>query len=275
MFNFDAAKAMSNVAAPSAPSSSTLDTYTPQSTPFSGPMTDFTRFPLKPNKVPPPAQNVQGTKFNVRATEFRPNPAASTFTPGNTSPALPVPATVSGPATAARPPAPKTPTAASFWGNKKPISPSQRPSIKNHFNSLERIKTEAAANAGKDPAARGGFPPAYRTPPTWETAPANEDKTYKDMFKGVANAGPRTSTQGQHLPHQHHASYHMRPHTPIIPPNMPATVPAHLSAAPHHPGVGPFEDHHSRMQQMPPAGGIYQSPRLQHDMKLPLDLLTL
>ncbi|KAI5294879.1 hypothetical protein KEM56_005754, partial [Ascosphaera pollenicola] len=149
----------------------------------------------------PPSQITQGPKFNVRAMEFKPNPAANTFTPGNTSPALPMPAMTQAPAV--RPPAPR-PNPASFWGNKKPMIPAQRPSIKDYFNSLNRIKVEAAANTSKDPAARGGFPPAYRTPPTWETAPNNEDKTYKDMFKGTAVANPRASTQAHPPPHQRH-----------------------------------------------------------------------
>ncbi|KAI5294269.1 hypothetical protein KEM52_004351, partial [Ascosphaera acerosa] len=359
----------------------------PISPPAAGPMADLyysSRFattkppsqPAAPTPVAPTtpaAPNVP--RFNVRATEFRPNPAATTFMPGGTSPALPPPpavstapvaptpadavatpaatapaaptastagsATTSAAATAAAPvaaaaptaalaaarPAPSQPVpgpapatapvtplqpavaAAMFWSDRKPMLPSERPSIRDHFNTLRQIKADAAATASKDTgaaaalAARGGYPPAYRTPPTWETAPGNENKTYKELFRSpnggrghMHSQAPSLGTQPQmplipHIqgqqphqqsqtpvapnvyPQQHHLPYQMRPHTPVLPPNMPGNptmppVPSHpqFGTAPHqHLGGGmpPYEDHQSRMQQTPLPTGIYQSPRMQ------------
>ncbi|KAI5309827.1 hypothetical protein KEM55_002319, partial [Ascosphaera atra] len=229
---------------------------------------DNPHFPKAPmaHAPVPPAQNT--SKYNVRAMEFRPNPNASAFTPGGAPPPAPVP--IPSPAV---PPVrvPATPTPASFWGNKKPMSPSQRPSIKDHFDTLKRLREQNANEASKAANMDGAaparvfttYPPSYRTLPTWDTAQANENKTYKDMFKNALPQGqPRASPNGP-VSHQPHMQYPLQQGTPMLPHAMAPHVTPHLHPQPYHPGPPmPFDDH-TRMMQSPSTSAPYQSPRLQ------------
>ncbi|EFQ96688.1 PAB1-binding protein 1 [Nannizzia gypsea CBS 118893] len=205
-----------------------------------------------------PTSSSASTKFNVRAMEFKPNPAASTFTPasaaGSSSAATPVntrPQSV---------PRATSPTA--FFGSKKPLPASERPLIVNGFNPVKRMKKEATDAGSKDYAFNGGIPPAYRTAPTWDVSAINEKKTYADMFKPpvvAASASPQSRALNAQIPHQQQLPYHIQHAGHNMPPqNAP---PTHL-IPPQQPPMH-YDDHH-RMQMSASSSQVFPSPRLQH-----------
>ncbi|EOD47508.1 putative pab1 binding protein [Neofusicoccum parvum UCRNP2] len=110
------------------------------------------------------------TRFNVKAIEFRPNPAANTFTPGGNS------SNASSPRKESVPPRPeprRVPTS-SFFGAQKPALPSEKASLSDLFNPIKRMKKDVQAeNKAKEYSANGGIPQAYRTPPTWDVPEQN------------------------------------------------------------------------------------------------------
>ncbi|KAJ9358333.1 hypothetical protein DTO027B9_2524 [Paecilomyces variotii] len=212
-----------------------------------------------PGKVQTPTSAVS-TKFNVRAMEFKPNPAASTFTPGSN---------VSSPQVGLRGRSISRATSPSvFFGAKKPLPAAERPSISDNFNPIKRMKKENADQADKDHYAfNGGIPPAYKTPPTWDVAPGNEEKTYADMFKSPV-ALPSISPQGRassnpQLPHQHQLPFHLQGNHAMPPTSGPPHGPHHLHPQHHASGPPHFDDHH-RMQMSASTSQMFPSPRLQH-----------
>lgn len=223
--------------------------------PPTGPMNDQSGVssPHKPAIQSP--SSATSTKFNVRAVEFKPNPAASTFTPS----AFPSPA--SNPRTRS---ISRTTSPSVFFGNKKPLSAAERPSIKENFNPIKRMKKEATEQSSKDYAFNGGIPPAYRTLPTWDVNPINEEKTYKDLFKVPATPGimphARPASNPQ-MPQQPPLPY-SQPGNHPLPPNVGPHLPHHLHPQ-HHPASGPphYDDH--RMQMSASSSQAFPSPRLQ------------
>ncbi|EEQ88081.2 PAB1 binding protein [Blastomyces dermatitidis ER-3] len=212
-----------------------------------------------PHKSVQSPTSATSTKFNVRAHEFKPNPAAHTFTPGGTS------AMTSGPANARPQSISRAASPSAFFGAKKPLPPSERPSINDHFNPVKRMKKEATEQSTtKDYAFNGGIPQAYRTPPTWEVAPINAEKTYADMFKTptpVPSASPQRAASNPQLPHQHQLPFHLQHSGP--PTTGPPQAHPHPHAQSHHPSGPPlFEDHH-RMHMSASTSQVYPSPRLQ------------
>ncbi|EGD99172.1 PAB1 binding protein [Trichophyton tonsurans CBS 112818] len=205
-----------------------------------------------------PTSSSASTKFNVRAMEFKPNPAASTFTPasaaGGSSAATPVntrPQSV-----------PRATSPAAFFGSKKPRPASERPLIVNGFNPVKRMKKEATDAGSKDYAFNGGIPPAYRTAPTWDVSAINEKKTYADMFKPpvvAASASPQSRALNAQMPHQQQLPYHLQHATHTMPPQ--AAPPTHL-IPPQQPPMH-YDDHH-RMQMSASSSQVFPSPRLQH-----------
>lgn len=213
-----------------------------------------------PNKVHTPT-SAASTKFNVRALEFKPNPAASTFTPGassNSSPFVPG-RTVS-----------RATSPSAFFGGKKPRPLAERPSLKDQFNPIKRMKKESTDQADKDYAFNGGIPPAYRTLPTWDVAAGNEEKTHDQMFKPPVIPPQNRSASNPQAPQQPQMPFQFPQSTPGMPP---ASGPPH---GPHlHPqqphGSGPphFDDPH-RMQMSASTSQIYPSPRLQPGYPSPM-----
>ncbi|EGD86649.2 uncharacterized protein TERG_02906 [Trichophyton rubrum CBS 118892] len=217
-----------------------------------------------PSNAPPkaathtPTSSSASTKLNVRAMEFKPNPAASTFTPasaaGGSSAATPVntrPQSV-----------PRATSPAAFFGSKKPRPASERPLIVNGFNPVKRMKKEATDAGSKDYAFNGGIPPAYRTAPTWDVSAINEKKTYADMFKPpvvAASASPQSRALNAQMPHQPQLPYHLQHATHTMPPQ--AAPPTHL-IPPQQPPMH-YDDHH-RMQMSASSSQVFPSPRLQH-----------
>lgn len=124
------------------------------------------------------------TKFNVRATEFRP-----TFQSSATSVSAASPSPVARTASIAR-----SATPSSFFGQRKPRPAAERLNIMANFNPIERMKKEVQAKLSekssepvRDFAGNGGIPNAYHTQPTWIVSDANQDKTFEELF---IRAGP-------------------------------------------------------------------------------------
>ena len=213
-----------------------------------------------PNKAQTPT-SAASTKFNVRAMEFKPNPAANTFTPGAS--------TISSP----RPPsrgrnASRASSPSAFFGANKPRPITERPSINDQFNPIKRMKQESAEQPEKDYSFNGGIPPAYKTLPTWDVAPGNEEKTYHEMFKppvSMPSFSPQNhSVSNAQAPHQPQMPYQFpQPHAGVPPGAGPPNGPPNFQPQPHH-GPGPhFDDH--RMQMSASASGVFPSPRLQQN----------
>lgn len=217
--------------------------------------------PGAPVRTPTSASSASA-KFNVRAMEFRPNPAANAFRPPGEPSATSSPRSTPHARSASRP---ATPSA--FFGNRKPLPRAERESITAHFDPLKRLK-ELAQQDGKQHADNGGIRHAYTTPPTWNTVGHEDEfKSYKQMFDEVAPASLRASPQHGspgHPPHQHQlpihlqqghgishlaaqqqASFHSQPQAP------------HFTQGPHH-----YDDH--RMHLSASSSSIYPSPRMQN-----------
>lgn len=212
-----------------------------------------------PSKAQTPTSTAS-TKFNVRAMEFKPNPTASTFTPG-ASGISSSPGSIYRGRSVSRATSPSA-----FFGAKKPLPASERPSLNDQFNPIKRMKKESAEQTDKDYTFNGGIPPPYKTPPTWDVAPGNEEKSYADMFKppvAVPSIAQGRSTSNPQPPHQHHLPFHFPQGSQSIPPTSgPPHGPHHLH--PQHHGSAPHFDDHHRMQMSASTSQIFPSPRLQH-----------
>ena len=218
--------------------------------------------PQKRSNTQTPTSAVS-SRFNVKAMEFKPNPAASSFTPvGNLSVASSPRSSVNAQSNS------RAPTPSAFFGAKKPIPPSERPSILDQFNPIKRLKKESEnQETTQSYGSNGGIRPAYKTPPTWPVTKENEDKTYKDMFDDVPFARPSASPQhvsptNPQIPHQHQLPFHLQHGAQGIPQvHAPQQAPHHLQAQQHlHPG-GPhhYDDH--RMHLSSSSSSVYPSPR--------------
>lgn len=159
---------------------------------------------------------------------------------------------------------PSSPSA--FWASKKPVPPSERPSFKENFNSLKRVKHDTENSPTKDMAAKGGIPPPYRTLPTWDCPPVNQDKTYKDLFKGLTS--PPTTQPGRSpmvppMPYHPQMPFPMQPNGTA--PNGITPVPPQFHP-PSHPPAGPMMyDDPTRMSMSSSQSHLYPSPRFQQN----------
>ncbi|KAN0067590.1 hypothetical protein V8E54_014155 [Elaphomyces granulatus] len=214
-----------------------------------------------PNKAQTPTSAV-GPKFNVKAMEFRPNPTAHTFTPGAAG-ASASPQSSSRGRSVSRATSPST-----FFGTKKPLPASERPSLQDQFNPIKRMKKESAEQTDKDYTFNGGIPPAYKTPPIWDAGSGNEEKTYLDMFKppvAIPSISPQSrSSSNPHLPHQPQLPFHLQQgNQSVAATPAPPHGPHHLHPQQHHGSAPPHFDEH-RMQISASTSQIFPSPRLQH-----------
>jgi hypothetical protein len=203
------------------------------------------------------------TKFNAKASEFKPTapvpastPAGTSITPSSPRPIEPA-RSISG---AASP--------SSFFGAKKPKPAADRPTFVDHFNPFPRMKREVEQQkeqTKKDYSNNGGIPPAYNTPPRWDVAEHNQDRTYKDVFdkimaRSVSPAPSARSTSAQQIPYQQQIPYHLQNGTQNIPQvNAPHHAMQHTQSQPHH--HSHYDDTHSRMH-MQGSPQIFPSPRL-------------
>ncbi|KAK5153782.1 hypothetical protein LTR04_006161 [Oleoguttula sp. CCFEE 6159] len=200
------------------------------------------------------------TRFNVKATEFRPNAAAAGFTPSGPSAGISPKLDTSRPAN----------TTSSIFKGKKPAPVVK--SINDAFNSIKYLRKLAEKdNKTKDYEMNGGITPAYRTPPTWEVSAENIDKTYSDMFpKTVVSlplASPARTPSSGLLPHQHQLPLHLQQGVPsqVLTPQQ---TPRHYNTQPYHGPNGPhhFDDHHMRFSSS--SSSVQPSPRYAHPVML-------
>ncbi|KAF9886121.1 hypothetical protein FE257_012056 [Aspergillus nanangensis] len=215
-----------------------------------------------PNKVQTPT-SAASTKFNVKALEFKPNPAANTFTPGASSSSSPF---VRGRSES------RATSPSAFFGNKKPRPVAERPSLKDGFNAIKRMKREGVEHNDKGYNFNGGIPPAYKTPPTWDVPPSNEEKTYQQMFKSptAVPATPQNRSASNPQVPQPQMQFQFPQSNPGMPPASGPPHGPHLHPQQHH-GSGPphFDDPH-RMQISASASQMYPSPRPQPGYPSPM-----
>lgn len=219
------------------------------------------------SNVRTPTSAASSAKFNVKASEFKPNPAANSFKPtGNPS------ATSSPRSTPNVRPTSRAPSPTAFFGNKKPIPTAERPSISENFNPLKRLKEKAQDEGkSKDYSSNGGIAHAFATPPTWKAFKDDEEnKSYKDMFETVSPAPNKASPQqvspvNPPLPHQHQLPLHLQHGAYAVPQlQPPQQTPYPVQHQAHHypNGSHHYDDH--RMHLSASNSSVYPSPRLQN-----------
>ncbi|KAJ5587814.1 SM domain found in ataxin-2 [Penicillium hispanicum] len=228
--------------------------------PPTGPVSEQPRV-TSPVKAQTPA-SAAASKFNVRAMEFKPNPAASTFTPGGASATAASPRSFSRNRSVSR-----ATTPSAFFGNRKPQPIAERPSIDDQFNPIKRMKKEGAEATDKPYSFNGGIPPPYKTLPTWDAPAGNEEKTYDQMFKqpgGVPSVLPqgRSASNNPHLPQQHQVPFQVQQGNTGMPSSTGPPNGPHLHQGPHGPAHSHVDDHH-RMQFSASSPHVFPSPRLQ------------
>jgi hypothetical protein len=254
--------------------------------PPTGPASDQPRI-TSPVKTQNPVS--AASKFNVRAMEFKPNPAASTFTPGGaagasgtsgaaaaTGTAAPSASVAAAAASSASPRSfsrnrsvSRATTPSAFFGSKKPQSISERPSIDDQFNPIKRMKkesAEAAEKADKPYASfNRGIPPPYKTLPTWDVSEANQEKTFDQMIRQpntVPSISPqaRSTSNNPHLPQQQ-MPYPFQQGNAGMPPSSGPPNGPHMHQGSHGPTPGHMDDHH-RMQLSASSSQVFPSPRM-------------
>lgn len=225
---------------------------------FSGASSSGNNFGANPRagSIPSSAMAMP-SRFNVQASEFRPNPSAVSFSPtGERSSGVP------SPVRTRRQSSLKPVNRTTFFPNGRPRA-SEKKSIKDGFNPVVRMRNEIQEqNRAKDFVTNGGIPQAYRTPPTWDTSEEYAEKSYVDMFDKAPVVAPSISPANGPLPHQHQLPLHLQQGahgiSAVNSPHLP-----HQSFPQHGHGQGPnhrFDDH--RMQYSTSQQGSFPSPRV-------------
>ncbi|TKX18633.1 LsmAD domain-containing protein [Elsinoe australis] len=225
-----------------------------------------------PIPIPPAAPANQGdmgilspasatsSKFNVKAMEFKPNPAASTFTPtgpGSEAPTSKRPSVVSPPPAASV----ATPVADFFTpaSKKSKLADGEWASTtSNCFSTVKHLYGQSDEAKRSQYAANGGIPQGYRTAPVWDFALANEEKSYLDMFPKSAHqppASPMHASQNGAMPHQHQLPLHLQNGAPQM-----GQTPPFYRGQPHPMGPQHMDD--GRMPSYSSAGSVQPSPRM-------------
>lgn len=223
-----------------------------------------------PNSVRTPTSAVS-SKFNIKAAEFKPNPAANSFKPPG------APSAISSPiSTPSARPTSRAPTPTAFFGNRKPLAAAERPSILDNFNPIKRLKEIAQKEGGvKDYSSNNGIKNAFTTTPVWsDYKDENDQRSYKDMFEGPTPASGKVSPQPVHqinhnVPHQHQLPHHLQqgPHgTPHL------QTPPHQAPFPIQPQIPQYPSaqhpHHYDEQRMHLSASnqpMFPSPRTQNN----------
>lgn len=219
------------------------------------PTQDMRMPPAGPSQPPSGIQTPSSSlsRFNVRANEFKPNPAAHTFQPGGNPSANSSPR----PNSAMKQEVHRRPSAiTSFFGGQKPsIKPLDD---RNTFNAIGRMEKESEKTHN------GNIPPPYKTPPTWDFPAANTDKGHVQLFEHAAATAPLTAPHGAMgggpIPHQHQLPPHLQGA-----PGMPqGPTPQHTPGRPPvQPHPGPNQHHYEaqHMQFSHSTSSIQPSPR--------------
>ncbi|EUC32192.1 hypothetical protein COCCADRAFT_6075 [Bipolaris zeicola 26-R-13] len=203
--------------------------------------------PSQDTRVPPtgssqPSSGAQtpssASRFNVRAHEFKPNPAANTFQPGGNPSASSSPRPNSS-----RQEVRKPPVTNFFIG--------QRPNVKSldgptTFNTVGRLEKEVQGSEKS----HSDIAPPYKTFPTWDFPASNSNKGYEQLFEHAPPAVPLSAPQ------------HVMTSGP-----MPHQIPPHLQGAQGMP-QGPTPQHTPRGPPVQPHIGQnphqFEAPHMQY-----------
>lgn len=210
----------------------------------------------------PTPTSATSTHFNIKAAEFIPNATTQIFTPTGE------PSLASSPRSGANGKLEsRVPTPSDFFGSRKPLPVSERPSITEFFNPIKRLRKEVEESK-EDWSSNGGIRPAHKTGPRWDVAEENKEKTYIEMFERVTfstqSYSPQPPYPTPHAPYQHQLPAHLQHNGPVVPQSpAPHQAPHHLPSQPHHHhmGVPPHFDDHRVHISSPPS--LLNSPRLQ------------
>lgn len=197
------------------------------------------------------------SRFNVRAHEFKPNPAANTFQPGGNTSANSSPR----PDPTARQESRRPTTITSFFGGQRPTLKSEAVDSSNDSpNALQYLSKDVSEY---DKTHNNGLPHAYRTPPTWDFPTTNAEKGYVNIYEHAppapSSAHHNAMNNGQ-MPHQHQLPPHLQGPQGLPQGQVPhhasrgPPVQAHHNQAPHH-----FEAPH--MQFSHSSSSMHPSPR--------------
>lgn len=213
------------------------------------------------------------SRFNVRAHEFRPNPAASAFQPvQNATSSSPRP----GSATKQEPL--RKPPVTGFFGNQRPtvepLDSEQDFNILKHLKEVQakQLREASAGDVGKSSRENANIhtiPPPYRTHPRWpkgENIPEDRTGTYIQMLETQATVPNATTHNGMNNGPQQQQQQQFPPHLQGPPPqnHTPHHTPRHPAVQPHHGPAGPpqFEAHN--MQYSHSTSSMHPSPRPMH-----------
>ena len=201
-------------------------------------------------------------KFNVKASEFRPNAAAPAFNPGAPSNAPSSPRSREGTSSASR-----ATTPSQFFGSRKPKPTREHSLIIDNFNPIKRMRKEAEEQkeqkeqTKRDFSANGGIPWAYSTAPIWMVAAENQEKTYIDLFERMTapTASPARSvrsTSSQQIPYHQQVPMHLQ-NGMSASPSQQGTQNMHMQLPTPH-----LEEPHRPIQMSAGAQMVYPSPRM-------------
>jgi hypothetical protein len=200
-------------------------------------------------------------KFNVKASEFKPNAAAPAFNPAGASNTSSSPRSREGTRSV-----PQAPSPSEFFGPRKPRPAVDQRAIREILNPIKRMKRETEEQkeqTKKDFSANGGIPNAFQTGPVWETK--EENKTYLEAFDKltVSTASPARSGRSmssQQIPYHHQVPVQLQNGLPST-----TQAPVHHHGPPHtHPQHHPahLDESHHRMHFSTSSPQVYPSPRL-------------
>jgi hypothetical protein len=220
--------------------------------------------PSQDMRIPPsgPSQSSSGaqtptssasTRFNVRAHEFKPNPAANTFQPGGTPSTNSSPRPDSSSKQEHRRPIPTT----SLFGGQP--APARSIEDMNKFNAVARMQKEAD-DRRKDKTNAANFPLPYWTPPTWDFPTAN-DKGYVHMFENAATPAPVSAPHNaaSNGPYQQQLPLHVQGPQSVPQGQTPQHTPRGPPVQAHHPQSHHYENQH--MQFSHSNSSVQPSPR--------------
>lgn len=192
-------------------------------------------------------------RFNVQATEFRPNPAASSFKPPVLSSQVSVAS--SRPGTRADT-SPQSKPKKSFWGSRKPLPVAERPSIEDAFNPIKRMRRDYEKNKASLPEHHNVIKPAFTTDPLW--GEPNCGKSYKEFYtKAVKSPSPASRSRTlQQTPQSQQLPYQMQPN--IQGANGPQMMSMPYNASGVHSSV-PYQGRHGSIPGMPQQ---FMDPRM-------------
>ncbi|KAG8528108.1 uncharacterized protein KY384_007024 [Bacidia gigantensis] len=207
-------------------------------------------------------------KFNVKAHEFIPNPAANAFTMPTSQPSDAASPRAQGKGRLAV----QASSPTEFFGNRKPLPIEDRLSITDNFNPLKRLREKAEKDGkSKDYATNGGIAFAHATPVTWSSVKDGEEgKSYRDMFEGsLVTTGPSprpltTSPINSNVAHQNQMPNHLQPNHQTSS-NM-HTPPQQMYQGPPQQHLYPGMPHQFEDQRMhaSPSISSYSTPRAQN-----------